>query len=149
MFILIKKKKAQVWSLDAVAGIIIFTAAMAVLFFYAINYNNQSEINIGDLSYQGNLAAELILSEEDGILTDNKINQTKLDEFYYSDYNAKKRGFGIKDDFYFVLPELEINGSDADYVGKVNSSAVDNLIQVTRFTIYKNKPVQFDIFIWR
>mgnify|MGYP001616494262 CR=1 FL=1 len=141
-------KRAQVWSLDAMVGIIIFTAAMVVLFFYAMNYTNQSEINIEDLSYQGNIAAEFILSEEHGILTSNKINQTKLDEFYYSDYEKKKGELGVKDDFYFTMPDLEINGSAVDYVGKMNGTAVKNVIQVTRFSIYKNKPVQFNIFVW-
>lgn len=143
-----KNKKGQVWSFDAAAGMIIFMAAMIVLFFYAIDYTNQSGIKIGDLSYQGNIAGEFILNEEHGILTSNKINQTKLDDFYYLNYSAKKSELGVKDDFYFTIPDLEINGTPADYVGKINGTVVKNVIQVTRFTIYKNKPVQLNIFIW-
>ncbi|MFA4953669.1 MAG: hypothetical protein WC584_05585 [Candidatus Pacearchaeota archaeon] len=141
-------KQGQVWSLDVIVGITIFMAAMVILFFYAMNYTNQSEINMEDLSYQGNIASEFILSEQHGILTSNKINQTKLDSFYYSDYGAKKSELGVKDNFYFTLTDLEINGTFVDYVGKMNETDVKNVIQVTRFTIYKNKPVQFNIFIW-
>ena len=146
---LILDKKGQAWSMDVIVAIIIFTAGIAILSFYAINLNNQSQINIDDLNYQGNFASEFILSEERGILAENKINQTKLDDFYNSDYEDKRVELGVKDNFYFTIPDLEIGGIPRDYVGMKNTTEVENFIQVNRFTIYKNKPVMFRLYVWR
>ena len=146
---LILNKKGQAWSVDVIAAIIIFTAGISILFFYAINFNNQSQINIDDLNYQGNFASEFILSEDRGILVENKINQTKLDDFYNADYETKRVELGVKDNFYFTIPYLEIEGIPRDYVGRVNTTSVENLIQINRFTIYKNKPVTFRLYVWK
>ena len=51
--------------------------------------------------------------------------------------------------FYFKIENLEIEGNPKDYVGIMNSSQVDSLIQITRLTIYKNKPTKFQLFVWR
>ena len=61
---LIFNKSGQAWSMDVIVALIIFTAGISILFFYAINLNNQSQINIDDLNYQGNFASEFILSED-------------------------------------------------------------------------------------
>src|SRR3989344_2746537 len=56
---------------------------------------------------------------------------------------TKKNQLGLKYDFYFVMDDLEANGNPVGYMGKSNTSEIENLIQVTRLTIYKNKPVKF------
>jgi len=146
---LISHKKGQAWSMDVIVSIIIFTLGIAILSFYTINISSQSQINMDDLNYQGNFASEFILSEDRGIIVGNKVNQTKLDEFYNSDYEEKRIELGIKDDFYFILPDLEISGIPREYVGMKNITPVNNLIQINRFTIYKNKPVTLRFYVWR
>ena len=76
--ILINQKKAQIWSIDLVAACVIFIIGIIVLYIYSINYLNQAQDSLDNLLHDGNVAAELLLREEyPGILTDNKINQTK------------------------------------------------------------------------
>lgn len=118
------------------------------MYVYAINYSSQSQKQIDEMLYEGNLAAELILSDEDfGILTNNKINQTKLDEFNNS-YDSKKGTLGVTRNFYFIIDDLELNGAPATYAGKINTTETESNIKVTRIVIYKDKPTKFDLYIW-
>jgi len=101
------------------------------------------------LFYEGNLASKLILSEEDfGILSDGKISQSKLENFNNLNYESKKSLLGINNDFYFTVDELEIGGTPVDYIGKINNTETESLIQITRINVYKNIPVKFKIFVW-
>lgn len=147
-FISIKSKKGQGWSLDVVVAGVIFLAGIIILYFYAINYTSQTQKNLEDLFYEGNVATEFVLSNGDfGILSNNKINQTKLDEFNNS-YAARKQFVGVTRDFYFVFDGMKINGVAANYAGKMNSTNTESLIQITRVTIYENKPVKFQLYVW-
>jgi len=147
-FILINKKQGQAWSFDLVIAGFIFLVGIMVLYVYAINYTSQSQQHLDELFYEGRLASELILSEEDfGILTNDRVNQSKLEE-YDSYYDAKKGVLGISHDFYFNISGLELSGSPASYVGKMNTAEIEDLIQITRITIYKNKPTKLELFIY-
>ncbi len=144
----IKNKKAQGWSLDLIIAGLIFLAGVITLYVYAINYTSQSQKNLDELFYEGNLASELILSEEDfGILTDNRVNQTKLDD-YYLNYSSKKAMSGLTHDFYFIMDDLTANGNSVDYIGKMNTTNTESLIQITRITIYQEKPTKFQLYVW-
>jgi len=145
-----KKKKGQVWGLDLVVASIIFLVGIIILYFYIINYSSQSRSLIEELSYDGNLGSDLILSEEDyGIVSEGKIDQTKLDEFYNIDYSLKKGELGLTNDFYFTLNSLEIEGSPVSYVGKMNETDIGSLIKITRVTVYKDKLTKFEIFVYK
>ena len=103
-------KKANELILDEVVAMVIFFEGISILFFYAMNYSNQLTSSLDDLTSQGNTASELLLSNgELSILTNNKINQTLLDAFYFKDYDQKRREFGIKDNFYFTIEGLTIS----------------------------------------
>jgi len=144
-----KNKKSQAWSLDLIVAVIIFMFGMIILYLYAINYSSQSRNQLDELFYEGSLAAKLILSEEVfGILSDGKINQTKLEDFYNLSYETQKTTLGLNNDFYFTFTGLEINETPVDYVGKINNTETENLIQITRLTVYKNTPIKFNIFSW-
>jgi hypothetical protein len=147
--ILIKNKKAQGWGLDLIAAIVIFMSGVIVLYVYSINYVSESQNNLESMVYEGNLAAELILTDDDrGILANDQINQTKLEEFNAS-YSTRKANFGIKDDFYFKIEGLELFGNPVDYIGKANTTEVTDMIQITRITVYKNKITKFELYIWQ
>jgi len=146
---LLENKRAQVWSLDLLVAGIIFLIGIVVLYNYAINYSSQSKSNLDELFYEGNLASELILSEEDfGILSEGVVNQSKLETFYNLNNSEKKNILGVRHNFYFNMTGLEILGNSTDYVGIMNSSKIDSLVQITRLTIYKNKPTKFQLFVW-
>ena len=145
----ISTKKAQVWSLDLIVACIIFLIGILILYIYAINYTPETKNRLDELFYEGNLASKLILSENDyGILSENKINQTKLDDFYNADYQTKRKQLGLSNNFYFTFDGLEINEIPENYVGMINPSGVENLIKITRLSIYKNKPIKFQLFVW-
>lgn len=143
-------KKAQVWSLDAMVAILIFFLGVSILFFYAINFNDQVSSSLNDLFNQGNVAADLLLTDgETGILTNNKINQTRLDDFNLTNYDDNRRELGIKNNFYFLIPNLEANGEAVSFIGKMNQTPSNNLIKIERIVVYKNKPSQFELNIWK
>ncbi|MEM3074452.1 MAG: hypothetical protein QW727_00720 [Candidatus Pacearchaeota archaeon] len=152
-FILINKgnkKKAQAWSLDIIIAMIIFTSGIIMLFIFTINYANQAGNQLDDLLNQGRTASELILNnDESGILSDNIINQTKLENFYNSNYELLKRRLGVKDDFYFTIDNLEINGTQKEYIGRINSTKIENLIKIERISVYKNKLIKFNLYVWK
>ena len=85
--------------------------------------------------------------DEIGIISNNEINQTKLEEFYHNEYDFNRGQLGIKDNFYFTFNGLTIDGSPVEYVGKKAESK--DLVQVTRFAIYAKKPVKFYVYVWR
>ncbi|MBU0959228.1 MAG: hypothetical protein KKB31_04770 [Nanoarchaeota archaeon] len=138
---ILTKKRAQAWGLDVTVAIVIFFAGIVVLYIYAINYSSGQGDDLDDLFYEGNLASELILSDSSlGILSDGKVNQTKLEAFD-ANYINRRTDFGISRNFYFTLD----NGVN---YGRVNTTGVDNFIQVTRITIYNNKPTKFQLFVY-
>lgn len=139
--ILIHKKKGQAWSIDLVVASVVFIIAVIILYVYAVNYTSQSRDKLEELFYEGNLASELILSEDDfGIISNSQINLTKLAE--YSNYQSKKDDMGLRRNFYF-----SIQGNPTSY-GLTNSSPVENLIQITRITISNNKLIKFQLYVW-
>ena len=146
----IKQKKAQAWSLDAIIAILIFFSGIAILFFYAINYSDELSSTLDNLLNQGNTASELLLTDNEvGIVSNNIINKTLLDNFYTADYNLKRRELGITDNFYFTLPELEVNGNPTEYIGVAPFIGNKNSIKIERIVVYNNKPVKLDLYVWK
>ena len=83
----------------------------------------------------------MILSDNSfGITSNDRINETKLTDFD-TNYVSRKTNFGLSRDFYFTLD----NGIN---YGRVNTTGVDNFIQITRITTYNNKPTKFQLFIY-
>lgn len=135
-----KNKLGQAWSFDLVIASFIFLVGIIVFYTYALNYSSGSQKKLDQFLYEGRIASELVLSEEDfGILTDGRVNQTKLGNFtsYYGD---RKNTFGIIHDFYFNMSGLSF--------GKVNTRETSNFIQISRITIYNNKPTKLELFIY-
>ena len=140
-----KTRRGQVWGLDLVIGCIIFMVGIIVLYFYAINYFSQSDDTLERLFYEGNLASDLILSEDDfGILIDGKINQSKLDQ-YSTNYSAKKELLGVTRDFYFSLSG---QWGSSPYYGRANTTPIENRVQVVRVAIHNNKPSKFLLYTY-
>ena len=142
-------KKAQIWSFDLIIASIIFSLGILVLYIYAINHLNPSKNKLDSLTAAGNTISELLLSEENyGLLSNNKINQSKLDYFDSLSDEEKKNLLGVSNNFYFTFEGLEVNGHPKDAVGIINQGHVKNSIKVTRIAIYKNKPIKFELYVW-
>ncbi|MEK6926155.1 MAG: hypothetical protein AABW50_02665 [Nanoarchaeota archaeon] len=136
-----KSRKAQAWGLDVIIASVIFLVGIIILYFYAINYASNSKGQLEELLYEGQLASELILSDDDfGILSENKVNQSRLDNFSTS-YDYEKSVLGVTHDFYFNL--------DGSVYGRLNSTATEDFIRITRITVYNGKPAKFELYIYR
>ncbi|MFA5174473.1 MAG: hypothetical protein WC438_04805 [Candidatus Pacearchaeota archaeon] len=164
----IKNKSAQAWGMDLMIGVIIFSIGIIVFFIYSINAPGEQKENFQELSYQGNLIAKTILSEgypldwndinavKIGILSGDKINQTKLERFYdlsQSNYYKTKTLFNTKYDYYFFFDKnMTINSVEVDGIGKpgitrdnINAS---NLIKITRVVVYEDKPTTAYLYVF-
>lgn len=156
-------KKAQVWGLDLMIGVMIVLVGIISIYFYTINVFGDSQTILKGIHYDGDLISTQILSEGSppnwtnenvripGILTNDKINQTKLDRFYNhsnNNYRELKQLLGTTYEFYFNFSEIEVS-----HIGKIKGigkeiNNPDNLIKLERYTLYKNKPVKFNLYIW-
>jgi len=150
-------------------AVFIFTASMTIFFFYVLNDSSEGGENLEKLYYEGAHITNLILSEgyptnwnsenvvEIGILTNEKINETKLERFYnltQEEYSKTRIKFNTKYDYYFFLDRnMTINSKTIEGIGKpgIKKSNIDaeNLIKISRATIYKNKPVAAELYIWK
>ncbi len=164
------QKKAQAWGTDLMVALVIFTIGIVVFYLFSINQSGEAEEVINSLNYEGAIISDTILSggypynwtQETavsiGILYENKIDDAKLEEFYNfasTNYQKTKSLFNTKYDYYFFLDEnFIINSAEVRGIGKPGAtpenipSQAENLIKITRFTVYKNKPVTAYLYIW-
>ena len=159
------QKRAQAWGFDLIIATMIFLAGIIIFYIYSLNYPSEGRDTLDSLFYEGGVIAESLLSEgfpddwtEDnvikiGLLNNGKVNETKLERLYNltnttSGYSQSLSVFNTKYNYYFNFSEsMVINSAKVDYIGK-KDPIVENLIKITRFTAYKNKPVSLNIYIW-
>jgi len=155
--------KSQAWGMDLTVASVLFIFGIVVFYFYALNNPNEAQETIDALFYDGNIIADSILSEGHpsnwnsgnvvtiGILSQGKINETKLKGFYdlaSSDYQKTKHLFNTKYEYYFNLSEVMIiDSTDVEGIG-LKPSNPENIIKITRFSIYKNKPISAYLYMW-
>jgi hypothetical protein len=164
----LKEKKSQAWSIDLMVAIAIFSIGIVVFYAYSINGPGESEENMQNLFYDGEIITNTILSEgypinwnetnvdKIGLLTDNKINKTKLEYFYdltQKDYEKTKLIFNTKYNYYlFFDKNITINSNSIEGIGKPginkNNINTENLIKITRITVFENKPATAYLYIW-
>jgi len=162
------RKQGQIWSLDLMVATIIFSVALASFYFYTVNERGGFEEKIELLSYEGKSTSNTLLSEgyptdwnstnviEMGILTNGKINQTKLETFYdfvQSDYSKTKLVFNTAYDYYFFLDQnMTVNSVEIEGIGKpgVTKDTINakHLIKISRVVIYQNRPIGAQLYIW-
>jgi hypothetical protein len=162
-----KNRRAQAWGIDLIVGVIIFSVGILIFFIYSVNQTSEVKENLEALSYQGDVIFNEILSEgypEDwnyqnvvkiGILDNEKINETKLERFFnltQTDYAKTRTLFYTKYHYYFLFDNITINSEQIKGMGKPGidpeNISSTNLIKITRFTIYKNKPKTVYLYIW-
>ena len=157
------KRKGQAWGLDLTIAAVIFTVGLVFFYFYALNQPNEAKETVDALFYDGEVLASSILSEgypldwnmnnvvTIGILTEGKINNSKLQKFYNlnaSDYEKTKNLFNTRYDYYFFLEKnMSTIAADVEGIGKKPGDA-ENLVRITRFTIYQDRPITAYLYIW-
>lgn len=162
------KTKAQIWGLDLMVAIIIFVIGIITFYLYSLNYPSQAEDNLNQLFYEGDLVLSNILSEgypenwnsesviRLGILSNNQINNTKLEQFYNlasSNYQKTRTTLNTKYDYYFFLSKnFVINSQQVSGIGKPGidpeNIQASNLIKITRAAVYNKEPVTAYLYIW-
>ena len=150
------KSKGQGWALDVMVASAVFITAIMIFFFYSINYNSESTEILDSLQYDGNAMADVLLTSGfpinwtdsnvivPGLLINEKIDEAKLSNFSKIDYQKQKSLLNTKYEFCFTFDNPTIK-----CYGKSYNSAAENLILISRITIYQNKPALLKIFIWQ
>lgn len=158
-----KDKKAQAWGFDLFVAIGIFLAGIIFFWIYTINYSSSSQDTLIRLQNEANQISDIVLSQGTptnwtsdnvirlGILTNGKINQSKLDDFYdlaNSDYNKTKSLFRIRENYYVQFQDnVTISGQSRYQIGQ-NSTDYENLIKVTRVVIYEGNLTTLNVYSW-
>ncbi len=157
------KNKAQGWGFDLMVASIIFITGLVVFYLYSLNSPTETQEVLNVLTYDGNLIANAFLSEgypldwnennviSLGIMSNNRINQTKLERFYAlstSNYQKTKELFNTKYEYYIFSSEnFTIAGQEVSGIGNFPLNP-KNLIKISRITIYNNKPIDLNFEIW-
>jgi len=160
-----KNCSGQIWGFDLIIAMVIFLIGIVAVYIYAINFVSNSGNILESMFYDGHLLSSLILSEGSpknwtsydnveipGILSEEKINQTKLDFFYKltdseEGYERIKKLLDTSYEFYFYFPGIKVMNESIGGIGKAPTEQ-ENLIKIERFTIYENKPVKLTLYIW-
>lgn len=166
----IKKRRAQAWGLDLMIASVIFIGGLVTFFIFSLNNPTEAEESLISLQREAEVVAQTLLSNgypnpwntgdvvTPGILTNNKIDETKLENFLQlttDDYQKTKALFSITSEFYITFsdtikigPEDEITIEEGEGIGSPPSNP-SNLIRTSRLTIYREKPVTLYIEIWK
>lgn len=156
-------KKAQAWGFDLIIGTVIFALAIAGFYVYALNSPVTGVDTLDYLTKEGETLSGILLSEgypsdwnemnvvRPGLTSSNKINETKLEKFNTlstNEYDRVRSLFRTKFNYYLNFSDpIVMGGSQIEGIGRPPQNA-RNVIKTTRFTIYKDRPVTFNLYIW-
>jgi hypothetical protein len=158
-------RKGQAWGFDLIVGLMIFLVGMILFFLYVLNVSNESEEVFSNMNFEGKIVGDSLLSDgfpenweaDDvimiGIMTDGKLNETKLLRFYDmtltdQDYEKTRRLFNILNNYYIYFEEtINADGTDIDGIGR---QEVDpkNLVRISRVIVHEGKIKNLNIHIW-
>ena len=163
--------KGQLWYLDILFAVTIFSAALLFFFKSDLDFLQNSEEILEDMDREARLVTDNLLSSgfpemwdtsdvmEIGITDNHRINETKLKYLGSLGYNVTKTKFRIKYEYYLFFEDrngVEWINATHEGLGKrnINSSNVtesdpNNLIKITRFVIYKSNPKRMVLYLWQ
>lgn len=160
-------KKAQAWGFDMMIASMIFISGIIIFYVYSLNYPRESQETLDQLFSEGDFITESILNEglpanwdentviRIGLTTNNKINDTKLERFHTlannpTGYAKAKSVLNTKYNFFMNFSEqMVINNNPVAGVGKsFDGEQTKNIIKITRATIYQNKIVSLNLYVW-
>lgn len=154
-----KGNRGQAWSFDLMIGVTIFVAALSLLFFYSINYKAETEDILNAMQYDGNAAADILLSEGypqnwnqtnvivPGILSNNRINENKLRNFSKIIYEKQRSLMHTSYNFCFNFSD-SLPTDMPSCIGQYNNNP-NNLFLISRIVIYQNKSSMLNLYIWK
>jgi hypothetical protein len=162
-------RKAQAWSMDFAASVVIFMTVL-ILVMFALNYTLYQNQQQADFNIMENaaMAASDSIVRQPGIPTgwnrttvttiglasaENVLNETKLAEFIAMNDSAIKGLLGIAN-YGFYLEVRYPNGTLASLPGGgqiskgVYPSGASMVIPVERYVLYLEKPARMDFILW-
>jgi len=149
-------------------ALIIFSIGIVLFYVYSLNAPGEAQESMERLFYDGKIIANTLLSEgypldwntyldsvqKTGILTDGKIDEDKLEKFYgltqdNEGYKKTKRLFDTTYEYYFLLDtNMIIDRESVEGIGRSDYENAKNLVKVTRYTVYQNKPMAIYVYAW-
>ena len=157
-------KKAQVWYIDFMIGILIFVIVIFIYYEYANNFNQNPGDITSDFVMEAKAISSSLITQGSPVnwnqsnviiigLTDGnqRLIQEKLDMFADMGYGSTKTKFRTPYDYYFYLEDvdgsiIQINGEDG--IG-LNATDPKNLISITRIVIYNSKLISMVVQVWQ
>ena len=169
MFIL---TKAQAFCFDMIVAVLIFSAAILVYYKITTNLSDQDEALLDDLLIDAKSISGSLVSQgypynwtkdnvvRIGIINDNRINETKLEQFSRIPYNDSRKLFGTAHDYYVyfrdrnndIIPFNEtLEGIGKLGVDSTNIQTVESpkkLVKITRLIIRESDIEKMVIYLW-
>ena len=168
----ISTRKAQIWSLEFIVGLIIFISALFIFFKYSINLSETQDVVTKELIIDARTLSDYLMSE--GFpenwnitnivypgLTDNnyRINETKLYYLTQLNYYSAKNLLSVVNDYYVFFEDrnktsIAINGTTGFGKPGINRTNLNqtedpsDIIQVYRFVLYNSSIIKMGILIW-
>lgn len=157
------KKRAQAWSIDLFIATIIFALALAAFYFFMTNQENPQE-TLEKMKQDSKKISQDILSPGipenwneinviiPGIISNNRINTSKLttfDNLTSSNYLKTQTLFQTSFDWYLSFSEnITLNGVEKQGIGKEPINP-QTLLRTTRYIVYKDKPINIYLELWK
>jgi hypothetical protein len=169
-----RKKTAQMFFIEFGIAVFLFAAALALYFNYISNINHESSENIQSLMESAkDISASLVSAgyvenwDTNSVriigLTnnDNRINETKLENFKNISYDASKFLLATPYEYYVFFKDrdgnpMKILNNTIEGIGKpgVNSTTIasqkdlKSIIKVERIVILNSDIVRMVIYVW-
>ena len=156
-----------------IIAIVIFGVAIAVYYKTMTNISNQDEVLLDDILLSAKSISDSIMTEgypynwtesnvtRIGIITEDKVNETKLSYFSNISYKKTKNVFGTIHDYYVFFVDskgspIKINQTH-EGIGKpgVNSTNINEkenpkkLASVKRIVVKNNKITKMVVYAWQ
>jgi len=173
LFISTKLKiKGQVFSVDIIIAVIIFTAAILIYYKAMINFSEDDSELFDSIIMDVKSISDSLMSEGNpanwskenintlGLHTNQRINKTKLRYFAGIPYKDTKNLLGTKYDYYIIFKDRNNNvcpiNESLEGIGKpgvnlTNINILQNqkmLVKVTRITIRNSDIQKMVVFLW-
>jgi len=164
--------KAQVFSLDLIIAVLVFGSAILIYYKNITNLSDQDEELLDDLLIDAKSISNSLVSQgypynwnkdnvvRIGITDNNRINETKLEQFSMIPYNEGRKLFGTAYNYYVffrdkdnnILPFNEsLEGIGKPGVNSTNIQTVENpkkLVKVTRLIVKESDIKKMVIYLW-
>ncbi|PIN70516.1 hypothetical protein COV93_01205 [Candidatus Woesearchaeota archaeon CG11_big_fil_rev_8_21_14_0_20_43_8] len=162
-----KNRDGQVWFLDFMVSILMFTILVATYYGYLESQTDNNEEIIESLLLDVRTATDALVSSgypqnwtNDEVLRigitdgDHRINQTKLDHFTAMDYNLTRKLFGTYSNYYFYIQYKNgskkwLNNSGQYYGLNSSQPSAAYIVQSQRVLIDNRSIVVLNMHMWR